>query len=85
MEPQASWVKAHGDLLKLGAWNAARIEARGRRLRTWLNGVLMADIEDKADIAIPRGFIGMQVHATKNAALFGKEAAFRNIRVQRLD
>jgi len=84
-EPQQAWLKAHGDILKPNAWNTARIEARGRRLRTWLNGQLMADFEDKADVAIPRGFIGIQIHATKNAALFGKEVAFRNLRVQRLD
>lgn len=84
-EPQQSWVKAHGDILKPGAWNTARIEARGRRIRTWLNGQLMADFEDKADIAIPRGFIGMQVHQSRDEKLFGREMAFRNLRIQRLD
>ncbi len=84
-EPRDSWVKAHGDIFKPGEWNTARIEARGRHLRTWLNGQLMADIEDKADVAIPRGFIGMQIHQTKDAKLFGREAAFRNLRIQRLD
>lgn len=81
-----AWNKAHGDRLKVGAeWNTMRIEVRGAHIKTWLNGHLLADIEDNAPVAIPQGFFGLQVHATKEAKLFGKEVAFRNIRVQRLD
>lgn len=81
----AAWQKAHGDRLKSGAWNTMRIECKGRHLKTWLNGHLMADFDDNDPVAIPRGFFGLQVHATKNKELFGKEVAFRNLRVQRLE
>ncbi|HUR57798.1 MAG TPA: DUF1080 domain-containing protein [Opitutaceae bacterium] len=82
-----AWYQAHGDRLKVGRdqWNTMRIEVRGAKIKTWLNGHLLADIEDNAPVAIPRGFFGLQVHATKEEKLFGKEVAFRNIRVQRLE
>ena len=81
-----AWNRAHGDLLKPApAWNSLRIECRGSRVRTWLNGQLLADFADEAPVAIPRGFFGLQVHATKNPQLFGREVAFRHLRVQRLD
>jgi len=81
-----AWNKQHGDQLKLApAWNTMRIECRGKHIKTWLNGRLLADFDDNDSVAIPRGFFALQIHATKNAALFGKETAFRNLRVQRLD
>jgi hypothetical protein len=82
-----AWNKAHGDRLKVGRdqWNTMRIEVRGPKIKTWLNGHLLADFEDNAPVAIPRGFFGLQVHATKEKSLFGKEVAFRKIRVQRLE
>ena len=81
-----AWTKAHGDQFKPApAWNTMRIECRGPHVQTWLNGHLLADFDDNDPVAIPRGFFGLQVHATKEAKLFGREAAFRNIRVQRLD
>jgi hypothetical protein len=50
-----------------------------------LNGHLLADFSDEAEIAIPRGFFALQVHATKNKELFNKEVAFRNLRVMKID
>ncbi len=81
------WFAQHGDQLKIGrdVWNTMRIEVRGPKIKTWLNGHLLADIEDNAPVAIPQGFFGLQVHATKDKALWGREVAFRNLRVQRLD
>ncbi len=85
-EPRDEWAKKHGDRFKPGAWNLMRIECRGNHIRTWLNGHLLTDfVETNQELAIPRGFIGMQVHPQTNPQLFGKEVAFRNIRVQRLD
>jgi len=82
----AAWQQAHGDRFKPApAWNLCRIEVRGTHIKTWLNGHLLADFKDEAPVAIPRGFFGLQVHATKNKELFGKEVAFRNLRVQKLD
>ncbi|MES2695762.1 MAG: DUF1080 domain-containing protein [Verrucomicrobiota bacterium] len=84
--PQKAWAAKHGSKLKMGEWNKARIEARGNHVKTFLNGELVADFVDKEeDVRIKRGFFAFQVHSTKKPELIGKEAAFRNVRVQRLD
>ncbi len=81
-----AWNKAHGDQFKPApAWNTMRIEVRGPHIKTWLNGHLLADFDDNAPVAIPHGFFGLQVHATKDQRLFNREVAFRKLRVQRLD
>ncbi|MFT4587890.1 MAG: hypothetical protein ACI9VS_000863 [Candidatus Binatia bacterium] len=57
-------------------WNQFRVEARGDRIRTWINGVAAADLRDSADLS---GFIGFQVHSFR-----GKTPAtvrWRNIRL----
>lgn len=85
-EPKEEWNKKHGDHLKTGEWNTMRIEARGNHIKTWLNGHLLADYVDRDEnVRIKRGFFGLQVHSTKKAELFGKEVAFRKLRVQKLD
>ena len=62
-----------------GEWNQYRIEAIGNNLRTWVNGVQMADLIDDVDA---EGFIGLQVHSIgENSGLEGEEALFRNIRI----
>ncbi len=40
-------------------WNHFRVEAVGDSIRTWINGVLAADLFDDMT---PSGFIGLQVH-----------------------
>ena len=85
-EPQKAFAAQHAGHFKVGEWNKLRIEARGPHIKTSLNGHLMADYTDKGeDVRIKRGFFGLQVHSTRNAELFGKEVAFRNLRVQTLD
>ncbi len=82
----AEWQKKHGDRFKPApAWNTMRIEVRRTKIKTWLNGHLLADFSDEAPVAIPRGFFALQVHATKNKELFGKAVAFRNLRVMKLE
>jgi hypothetical protein len=83
-DPQKEWVKIHGDILKAGDWNTARIEARGSHIRTWLNGQLMADLDDTSPARIPNGFFGLQVHRSENPNAAGRQVWFRNLRVQRL-
>jgi hypothetical protein len=84
--PRDAFNQKYGDHFKPGAWNTMRIEARGNHIKTWLNGVQLADYVDQGeDVRIKRGFFALQVHATKNRELFGKEVAFRNLRVQKLD
>lgn len=45
--------------IRLDDWNDIEIEARGARIRTWINGVPAADIVDGLDA---QGFIALQVH-----------------------
>lgn len=46
---------------KNGEWNHFRVEAKGDRIKTWVNGVPAADLEDDETAC---GFIGLQVHST---------------------
>jgi len=75
--------KAKGGRLKAGEWNEMRVECRGPRVRTWLNGELAVDYTD--DQPRPAGFIALQVHSNRNEALVGKTMAWRNLRLKRLD
>jgi len=74
-------------------FQAVRLSYTGDRLQMYLflpttnssPQKLLADFDDKSELALPRGFFGLQVHATKEAKLFNRATAFRNLRVQRLD
>lgn len=62
-----------------GAWNRYRVRAEGPRIRTWINGVPIADVADEASSRA--GFIGLQVHSiARGAGPF--EVRWRNIRVR---
>jgi len=63
---------------KQGQWNHYRIEAIGDRIRTWINGVPAADLQDDMTST---GFIALQVHGSKQA---DKQIKWRNIRIQDL-
>jgi hypothetical protein len=63
-----------------GAWNRLRIEARGPSLRTWLNGVPAAELQDGMT---PAGFIALQVHGVGNRT-DTLEVRWRNLRLQEL-
>jgi 3-keto-disaccharide hydrolase len=64
---------------KLGEWNTYRIEAIGNSLRTFVNGVLFADLIDDVDST---GFIGLQVHSIgKDKSMVGQKNIFRNIQI----
>lgn len=65
---------------KPGAWNHFRIEASGYRMYTWINGVLSASLVDDLSAS---GFIGLQVHATKEKKPL--KVYWKNIRIQNLD
>ena len=52
--------------VRLDDWNQVRIEARGPRLRTWVNGVPCAVLDDRLD---GRGFIALQVHSAADGQL----------------
>jgi hypothetical protein len=58
-------------------WNKYHVEAIGNRIRTWVNGVPVADLLDDADSS---GFIGFQVHAV-DRILAGRRIMWKNIRI----
>ena len=63
-------------------WNQLRIVADGPSIKTWLNGVLRADITDSLT---PRGVIGLQVHGIgKDTNKVGLKVSFRNLRIREL-
>jgi hypothetical protein len=64
---------------KQNEWNKFRIECRGDSIRTWINGVAAADLKDGMT---PKGFIALQVHATKHAEPL--QVRWRNIRIKEL-
>ena len=61
-----------------GEWNHYRVEAVGTTLRTWINGVQCARLEDAGEAS---GFIGLQVHSINNADHIGKTVKWRNVRI----
>lgn len=65
---------------KDGQWNHYRVECRGNRIRTWVNGVPVADVKDDMDA---KGFIGLQVHSYGGDK--PAQVRWRNIRIQVLD
>lgn len=64
-----------------GEWNHYRIEARGDHIRTWVNGVLAADLIDSMTA---EGFIGLQVHSIGDPDLAGRTVAWRDVRIREL-
>jgi hypothetical protein len=58
-------------------WNSYHVEAIGNRIRTWINGIPVADLVDDADAS---GFIGFQVHAVSDQ-LAGTKVMWKNIRI----
>ncbi len=64
---------------KKGAWNKARIEAIGNKIKTWVNGIPAASLVD--DLT-SKGFIALQVHSIYDDKDAGKEIKWKNIRIK---
>ena len=65
-------------------WNHFRIVAEGPRIRTWINGVAIADLNDTQSFAeYPRGFVGLQVHRIQPGT-GPYDVAWRNLRIKDL-
>jgi len=60
-------------------WNDYKIICIGDSLKTWINGVPAADLVDSMDMM---GFIGLQVHSTRDKE--PKHVQWRNIRIKDL-
>lgn len=64
---------------KNNQWNKYRIECIGSSIRTWVNGIPTANLQD-AETA--KGFIALQVHSISKEELPGKQIRWRNIKLQ---
>ncbi len=64
---------------KMKGWNKYRIEAIGNSMRTWINGIPVANLIDDMT---PKGFIALQVHAIYADMKEGMKIRWRNIRIQ---
>jgi hypothetical protein len=64
------------DAFKVGVYNHIRIECIGNEMRTWINGIAVADVVDTVD---NKGFIGLQVHAVTKEEQAGKKVYFKNM------
>jgi len=62
---------------KKGEWNSIRILCQGDAIKTWVNGVAIADVTDSLTSS---GFIGLQVHSIKGDPKW--KVAWRNIRIK---
>ena len=58
-EQTAAYQKAVKGLFKPAEWNHFRVEAKGPRIRTWLNGKLIAEVMHKQSL---KGRFGIQHH-----------------------
>ncbi len=65
-----------------GRWNTIRVEAVGPHIRTWVNGVMAANLYDDMT---PSGFIALQVHSVRGEEMAGREIRWRNIRIMTED
>ena len=72
-----TWNPEGREAFKPGEWNTGRIEAVGTHIRTFVNGILCADLLDDADSS---GIIALQSHAA-HGGMVGLEARWRNIRI----
>ena len=56
----------------------SRVEAVGNSIRTWVNGVMAANLVDDMT---PSGFIALQVHSIGQPEMADREIRWRNIRI----
>jgi len=64
-------------VLKRGDWNDYDVRADGRRISTWINGVLGVDHYEPDPAIAPGGRIGFQIHGGGSPV-----ASFRDIRIE---
>ena len=69
------------NVFKANQWNKYRIEAKGSSIRTWVNGVLVADFQDSMTL---KGIIGLQVHGLSNDKFKPYQVRWRNLRIKEL-
>jgi hypothetical protein len=67
---------------KRGEWNKYRVRAEGKSIKTWVNGVPVADLTDEKS-GMSSGLIGLQVHGIQKGT-GPYEVRWRNIRIKDL-
>ena len=68
---------------KSNHWNSYRVRAEGQSIRTWVNGVPVANLKDNIS-EMDSGFIGLQVHEIENGT--GPfEVRWRNLKIRQLN
>ncbi len=67
---------------KKGEWNKYRVLAQGNSIKTWINGVAIADLVDEKS-KMSSGFIGLQVHGIKKGT-GPYEVRWRNLKLKDL-
>lgn len=70
------------DAWKNETWNHYRIEAVGKTIKTWVNGVPCAHLIDDKSL---RGIIAFQVHSIQDEKLSGKNVYWKNIKILHKD
>jgi len=66
------------DAFNNGAWNSYRIEAIGNTIRTWVNGVQVANLVDDMT---SEGFVAFQIHRIKNKEQEGLKIRWKGARI----
>lgn len=67
---------------KQNEWNHYRIVCRGDSIKTWINGVAAADLQDGLTAS---GFIALQVHGVgAHPEKVGKQVTWRNVKIKEL-
>ena len=73
-------MKRLNEVLKRGDWNEYVIRAEGRRIRTYINGVMGVDYTE-ADESIPQwGRIGVQIHSGGPAKVWFKDISIEELK-----
>lgn len=86
LSPEPSEENSRHDYFRNGEWNHYRIIAEGARIRTFINGILIADLADEEIYAThPKGHIGLQVHGIGNKTeLHPMTASWRNLYIREI-
>lgn len=84
-EARRGWLSTDRDdplrraAFKSGEWNRYRVVCLGPTIRTWVNGVQIANVVDSVS---PSGFLGLQVHSVGGDPKW--QVAWRNLRIREL-
>lgn len=70
------------DAFDNGEWNQFTIRVEGERLRTWIDGESIEDMDLGQYDLLPMGIVALQIHG---GAQERREVRFRNVRIKELD